>query len=227
MWPQSGPRSSAKSARSWRRKNLGGVCLNWGCIPTKSLLRNAEVISHLFEGETFGFALDTSSIKPDYAKAQQRSREVSARLVRGIGYLMKKNGVDVFADEGVFTGPKTLRLTKSGEELSADRVIIAAGARPNRLRGIDFSDEHILDSQKALQLTKAPRSALVIGAGAIGMEFATVWHAYGAEVTIAEMLPAALPQRGQGHLGRSAQALREAGHPHRYRREGDRRQGVL
>lgn len=179
------------------KDNLGGTCLNWGCIPTKSLLRNAEVISHLVEGEEYGFSLDTDSIRADYAKAQTRSRKVSDKLVNGIGCLMKKNGIEVIQGEAVFTAPKLVRLKKSGETIQADNIIIAAGARPNMLSDIDSASPYVLDSKKALQLTKAPKSVVVIGAGAIGMEFATVWRAYGAEVTVVEMLPHALPNEDE------------------------------
>ncbi len=175
------------------KESLGGTCLNWGCIPTKSLLRNAEIVSHLFEGEEFGFSIDEKSIRVDYSKAQERSRRVSDKLVSGIEYLMKKNKIEVIRDEATFTAPKSVRLKNTGEILQADNIIIAVGARPIRIPGIDFSSSYILDSKKALQLKTAPKSVLVIGAGAIGMEFATVWQAYGAEVTVVEMLPRVLP----------------------------------
>lgn len=175
------------------KEKLGGTCLNWGCIPTKSLLRNAEVVSHLYQGEEFGFSLDERSIYINYAKAHKRSRVVSEKLVGGIEYLMKKNGITVFYDEAVFSAPKTLHLERAWETIQAESVIIAAGARPNHIPGIDYSSAYVLDSKKALQLTKAPKNVVIIGAGAIGMEFATVWRAYSAEVTVVEMLPRVLP----------------------------------
>lgn len=175
------------------KENLGGVCLNWGCIPTKSLLRNAEIVSYLSEGDQYGFTIDNKSISLNYVKAQARSRDVSAQLVRGITYLMKKNGVNVIHDEAVFTTPKSVKLKRSDETVQADSIVIAAGSRPNQLKGIDFFADNILDSKKALQLSQAPKSVVVIGAGAIGMEFATVWRAYGAEVTVIEMMPHVLP----------------------------------
>jgi len=179
------------------KEALGGTCLNWGCIPTKSLLRNAEVISHLFEGKEYGFSLDEGSITADYGKAQARSRKVSGKLVSGIGYLMKKNGIDVIQDEAVFTAPKSVKLTKTKETIQADHIIIAAGARPTTLPDIDSSSPYVLDSKKALQLKTAPKSVVVIGAGAIGLEFATVWRAYGAEVTVVEMLSRAMPNEDE------------------------------
>ncbi len=179
------------------KENLGGTCLNWGCIPTKSLLRNAEIISHLYDGDNFGFELDTTTIRLSYKKAQKRSREVSAQLVRGIEYLMKKNGITVINDEATFISQKSVQLKNTGEQIDADYIIIAAGARPNHLNNVETSSDYYLDSKKALQLNKAPKNVVIIGAGAIGMEFATVWRAYGADVTVVEMLPRVLPNEDE------------------------------
>lgn len=175
------------------KENLGGVCLNWGCIPTKSLLRNAEIISHLYDGDEFGFSLDTKSIILNYDKAYIRSRKVSEKLVRGIEFLIKKNDITLIKDEAVFNSMNSIRLKSSGEVLFSDNIIIAAGSRPCHLKGIDFSSDYVLDSKKALQLRKAPESVVIIGAGAIGMEFASIWNAYGADVTVVEMMPGVLP----------------------------------
>ncbi len=172
------------------KENLGGVCLNWGCIPTKALLRNAEIVRGLSEGEKFGFAV--GGIKTDYEKAYTRSREVSARLVKGIGYLMKKNNIKVYRDSAAFTGRKELALA-GGEKLGAKNIIIATGSKPFALPMLDYSQPNVLDSKKALQLKAAPKSIVIIGAGAIGMEFATVFRSYGAQVHIVEMLPRVLP----------------------------------
>ncbi|MDX1359063.1 MAG: FAD-dependent oxidoreductase, partial [Clostridia bacterium] len=175
------------------KENLGGVCLNWGCIPTKSLLRNAEIASLLCEGEEFGFSLDKDRIGLDYEKAYRRSRKVSGNLVRGIEFLFKKNGIEFIRDEAVFKSSHSIALKGSGEVLQGENIIIATGSRPLRLKGIDFSSEYILDSRKALQLKHSPRSAVIIGAGAIGMEFASIWNAYGADVTVVEMMSDVLP----------------------------------
>ncbi|WP_317855881.1 dihydrolipoyl dehydrogenase [Chakrabartyella piscis] len=175
------------------REALGGTCLNWGCIPTKALLRSSELIHHLTDGDEFGYSLDTKSIQIDYAKIQKRSRKVSEKLVGGVGYLMKKNKITVLQDTASFKDKKTLVLQKSGEEVTADSIIIATGTKPMRLPGMDFESPRVLDSKKALQLTTLPKSAVVIGAGAIGMEFAALWNTLGAEVTVAEMLPRILP----------------------------------
>lgn len=173
------------------KEHLGGVCLNWGCIPTKSLLRNAEIVRGLSEGERFGFSV--GEIKADYAAAQKRSREVSARLVRGIEYLMKKNKITVYKESARFTGAKELTLAPSGGKLAAENIIIATGSKPFALPMLDYSLDNVLDSKKALQMTRIPKSIIIIGAGAIGMEFATVFRSYGAEVHIVEMLSRVLP----------------------------------
>ncbi|MEG1990782.1 MAG: dihydrolipoyl dehydrogenase [Christensenella sp.] len=173
------------------KENLGGVCLNWGCIPTKSLLRNAEIVRDLAEGEKFGFSV--GEIKTDYEKAQKRSRAVSARLVSGIEYLMKKNKITVYKDTARMSGKKELTLAGTGEKISGKNIIIATGSRPFALPMLDYAQANVLDSKKALQVTRAPKSIIIIGAGAIGMEFATVFSAYGAQVHVVEMLPRVLP----------------------------------
>jgi dihydrolipoamide dehydrogenase len=182
---------TGKSVALAEKENLGGVCLNWGCIPTKSLLRNAEVVRTFAHAADFGIKVDGFSA--DYAAAQERSRAVSKRLVNGIEYLMKKNKITVFKDTAKFTGPKEVTLEKSKERVSAQNIIVATGSVPFRLPFLNYSMENVLDSKKALQLTKAPESILIIGAGAIGMEFATVFRAYGAKVVVVEMLPRILP----------------------------------
>jgi len=177
------------------KEELGGTCLNWGCIPTKSLLRNAEIVRSLSEGEKFGFSIDR--IKLDYEKAYLRSREVSAQLVNGISYLMKKNKVTVVKDTAKFIGKKEILLTGSKERLTGEHIIVAVGSKPFHLPILDYSKPNVLDSKKALQLKRAPRSITIIGAGAIGMEFATIFQSYGAQVHIVEMLPRILPNEDE------------------------------
>ncbi len=171
------------------KQHLGGICLNWGCIPTKSLLRNAEVINLLGNGKKFGFKFDNLSI--DYSVAQKRSRQVSQRLVKGIGFLMKKNNIDVLEGEGILKSATEVEV--NGELHQAKNIIIATGARARAIPGVEIDGERLLTYRHALQLTKAPQSLVVVGAGAIGMEFAHVFHSYGATVTVVEMLPNVLP----------------------------------
>jgi dihydrolipoamide dehydrogenase len=173
------------------KEALGGVCLNWGCIPTKALLRNAEVIRTLGEGKAFGFSFDTSTLKVDYAVAQQRSRQVSGRLVKGVTFLMKKNEVDVVEGTAVIKSPT--QVVVGDQELTTKNIIVATGARPRSVPGVTIDGQLVISSREALELTQLPASVVVIGAGAIGVEFASVWNSYGVSVTVVEMLPAVLP----------------------------------
>ncbi len=171
------------------KEHLGGVCLNWGCIPTKALLRNAEVINTLQEGKKFGFSFDNLSV--DYSVAHKRSRQVSGRLVKGVGFLMKKNKIEVLEGAGHLVSATEVGV--NGETHTAKNIIIATGARARVLPGVEIDGEAFLTYHQALELTEAPKSLVVIGAGAIGMEFAHIFHSYGSEVTVVEMLPNVLP----------------------------------
>ena len=173
------------------KDSLGGVCLNWGCIPTKALLRNAEVIRMLGEGKAFGFSFDASSLTVDYAAAQKRSRQVSGRLVKGVQFLMKKNEVDVIEGTGVLKGPT--EVTVGEHTISTKNVILATGARPRPIPAVAIDGDLIISSREALEMTQLPQSIIVVGAGAIGVEFASIWNAYGAKVTLVEMLSTVLP----------------------------------
>jgi len=174
------------------REHLGGVCLNWGCIPTKALLHNAEIIHLLDQGKTYGFSFDRASLQVDYAVAHQRSRQVSARLVKGVQSLMKKNQVEVFEASGSLKSAGEVALS-TGQTLSARHIILATGSRARSIPGIEIDGQRLISARHALELTQVPRSMAVIGAGAIGVEFAHVWRTYGAEVTLLEMLPTVLP----------------------------------
>ena len=185
---------SAKAGRKTvliEKEALGGVCLNWGCIPTKALLRNAEVLNTIRGSGIFGITVNIEKI--DYARAQERSREVSARLVKGIAFLMKKHKVTVISDTAVLLDDCQILLERSQEKLKADHVILATGSKPIKLPGLDYNHQRILDSRKALQIKKVPSSIVIIGAGAIGVEFAVLFRSYGAAVDLVEMLPQILP----------------------------------
>ncbi len=190
------------------REHLGGVCLNWGCIPTKSLLRNAEVARTLSAGKEFGFHAETTL---DYAAAVERSRKVAARLVKGVALLMKKNGVSVIWGQGELLSPTELRVTLNdgGERvLQAPHIILATGARARLIPGWQADGERVLTARQALERRKLPASAVIIGAGPIGLEFATVWSAYGAQVTVVEMMPHILPAEDEEAAAVLARALR-------------------
>jgi len=171
------------------RDRLGGVCLNWGCIPTKALLRNAEIIALLRRGEEFGFSFD--NLRLDFSVAVKRSEQAARKLSKGVEYLMKKNKVTVVPGEGRLAGNGQVRVAKDGKvtELEAARILLATGSRPREIPGVPIDGKRVITSTEALSLPQVPRSLLIIGAGAVGVEFADVYHAYGAEVILIEMLP--------------------------------------
>lgn len=174
---------------------LGGVCLNVGCIPSKALLRNAEVAHLLHErGKEFGFSFE--NLKLDFSVAVKRSRQVSDRLVKGIGFLMKKNNITVFMGTARLSGPNAVSVTdKDGKltELTAKNIIVATGASSTVPGGWKVDGEKVVTYWEAILQEKLPKSVVVIGSGAIGVEFSTVWSAYGVDVTIVEMLPRIVP----------------------------------
>ncbi len=174
---------------------LGGVCLNVGCIPSKSLLKNADVAHTLRErGKELGFSFD--NLKLDYGVAVRRSRKVSDRLVKGVGFLMRKNKVDVHMGTGYIAARDTVRVTDAeGQttELKTRNIIVATGARSFVPPGWEVDGEKILTYYHAILQEKLPKSVVVIGSGAIGVEFSTIWNAYGVDVTIVEMLPRIVP----------------------------------
>lgn len=192
------------------RESLGGVCLNWGCIPTKSLLRNAE-LANILTGESKEFGFSFENLKLDYAVAHKRSRQVSDRLVKGIGFLFKKNGVTHIQGTAALAGPKQVKVMPSGDVLTAKSIIIATGARARSLPGMTVDGQRIITYRQALELTAAPKRLIVVGAGAIGMEFAYVFRAYGAEVTVIEMLPHVLPLEDDDTAAEVAKAFKKAG----------------
>jgi dihydrolipoamide dehydrogenase len=177
------------------KEALGGVCINIGCIPSKALLKNAEV-AHLLQkrGREFGFSFD--NLELDYATAFKRSRQVSDRLMKGVGFLMKKNNIDVFEGTGVLSGRESLHvnLIEGGEtDILARHIIVATGARPRMLPGLEVDGEKIITYKEAITSDNLPEKAVIIGGGPIGVEFAYVWANYGVEVHIVEMMPSLLP----------------------------------
>ena len=195
------------------REWLGGVCLNIGCIPSKSLLRNAELAHILRErGDDFGFSID--GLKLDYGKAVERSREVSDRLVKGVGFLMKKSQIDVHMGEAVIRSASSISITNSeGEvtELGAKNIVVATGASPASIPGLEIDGQRVLSYREAILQTKAPKSVLIVGSGAVGLEFATVWNSYGVEVTIVEMLPRIAPLEDEDVSKELAKEFRKRG----------------
>ncbi len=173
------------------KESLGGTCLNWGCIPTKALLQNAEVIHLLGRGRAFGFSFDNLTV--DYAAAHKRSRQVVMRQNRRVAALMKKSGVAIYEGEAHFVDAETLVVAPSDVRLRAKQIIIATGAKSRALSDCPFDGKKVINFRNALEMTETPESAVIVGAGPIGMEFATLWSRYGCRVTVAEMMSHALP----------------------------------
>jgi dihydrolipoamide dehydrogenase len=174
---------------------LGGVCLNVGCIPSKALLKNAE-LAHTLRERTKEFGISFENLKLDYATAVKRSRTVSARLVNGVKFLMKKNNIDVHMGAARLNGKDKLTVTDAQgqvSELGAKNIIIATGAYPFVIPGVKVDGEKVLTYSEAILQERRPESVVIIGAGAIGVEFATVWNSYGTQVTLVEMLPRLVP----------------------------------
>ena len=180
------------------RETLGGVCLNWGCIPTKALIHNAEILEELHNAADYGFSFD--NLKVDFGKAVKRSRDIVSRQTKGVGFLMKKNKIEVIEGHGVFTDSHTLQVTPSefkpeakAQSITAANFIIATGARARSLPGTQIDGERIIQYRDAIVLKEVPKKLIVVGSGAIGMEFSYVYSTYGAEVTVVEMLDQILP----------------------------------
>jgi dihydrolipoamide dehydrogenase len=174
---------------------LGGVCLNVGCIPSKALLKNAEVAHTLRQrGKELGFSFDNLNL--DYSVAVKRSRKVSGRLTKGVGFLMKKNKIEVHMGEAKVTAPDTVAITgEEGElkKLKTKNIVVATGASTMVPPGWNVDGENIITYLEAILQEKLPESVVIVGSGAIGVEFATIWNAYGVNVTIVEMLPQLVP----------------------------------
>ena len=174
---------------------LGGVCLNVGCIPSKALLRNAEVAHILRErSKEFGFSFDNLNL--DYGVAFKRSRQVSDRLTKGVGFLMKKNNINVHMGMAKITARDTVAVTDAGGnsiELKTKNIVVATGAATMVPPAWKVDGKNILTYLEAILQPALPKSAIIIGAGAIGVEFATIWSSYGVPVTVVEMLPRLVP----------------------------------
>lgn len=177
------------------RDRLGGICPNWGCIPTKALLKNAELMNGMKHLSDFGITYD--NLKFDFEKIIARSRGVADVSEKGVRYLMKKNKIEVIEGTAYINKNKTLTITdKSGKEIekvTAKHIIIATGARARTLGNLKFDEKRILSSTGAMTAKELPKKMTIVGSGAIGAEFAYFYNAFGTEVTIIEMLPSILP----------------------------------
>ena len=175
------------------KENLGGVCLNWGCIPTKSLLKNAQIFDLIKKSKNYG--IEISDYKVNWSKIIQRSRNISKRLSKGIEYLMNKNKIDHFAGFAKLIDKNTIEIdSKNGKDkLKSDFIILATGTVQRNLPGIEIDQKFIISSKEAMVLEKIPKDLVIVGAGAIGIEFAHLYNTFGSNVTIIEAMDAILP----------------------------------
>lgn len=171
------------------KENLGGVCLNWGCIPTKALLKSAQVFEYLKHAEDYG--LSVKDADKDFSKVVERSRGVADGMSKGVQFLMKKNKIDVIEGLGKIKPGKKVEV--DGKEYSADHIIIATGARSRELPNLPQDGKKVIGYREAMTLKTQPESMLVVGSGAIGVEFSNFYNSMGTDVTIVEFLPNLVP----------------------------------
>ena len=172
------------------KDKLGGVCGNWGCIPSKALIHQAEAFQSIELLRNMGVKADVSGL--DYSKVQAESRAAADGSGKGTAYLLKKNKIDVIAGTAVISGANELTVNGS-QKVTAAYILVATGSRPRELPGFEFDEKTVLSSTGILAMTALPQSLLILGSGAIGMEFAYIMNAFGVEVTVVEMLPRILP----------------------------------
>jgi dihydrolipoamide dehydrogenase len=172
-------------------KHLGGICLNWGCIPTKALLKSAEVVNLINNAEDFGISVNKSLI--DLSQIVKRSRVVSDKLSSGVAHLVKKNKITLLNDRACITSHNSVSLSSTNQKLKYKNLIIATGARARSLPGFEPDGKVILTYKEAMMLEKMPKKILVVGSGAIGIEFASFYNTIGSDVTIIETLDRILP----------------------------------
>lgn len=189
------------------KENLGGVCLNWGCIPTKALLKSAQVFNYLKDAESYGLVAE--NVNQDFSKVIERSRDVAGGMSKGVQFLMKKNKIDVIQGTGKLKPGKKVEV--DGKDIAADHIIIATGARSRELPNLKQDGKKIIGYREALSLKKQPKSMIVVGSGAIGVEFAHFYNALGTEVTIVEYLPNLVPLEDEEVSKQFERSFKKAG----------------
>ena len=173
------------------KDSVGGVCLNWGCIPSKSLLRNAEVLNLVNNAEEFGITFE--NLTYDFSKAISRSREVVDKLTSGVRYLLNKNQVQLIEGTGKLIGPHEIETMEDNRKFTSENIIIATGARQRDIDSMPIDHHVVINSRDALSMSEIPDDITIIGGGATGVEFAHIYRSYGAKVTIVEMMDRIIP----------------------------------
>ncbi|MGA9589728.1 MAG: dihydrolipoyl dehydrogenase [Salegentibacter sp.] len=194
------------------KENLGGVCLNWGCIPTKALLKSAEVFDYLKHAEDYGLKLESPD--KDFGAVIKRSRDVANGMSKGVQFLMKKNKIDVIDGFGKLKSGKKLAVTGSDnktKEYEADHIIVATGARSRELPNLKQDGKKVIGYREAMSMEKQPKSMIVVGSGAIGVEFAHFYNSMGTDVTIVEFLPSLVPLEDDDVSKQFERSVKKAG----------------
>lgn len=194
------------------KENLGGVCLNWGCIPTKALLKSAEVFDYLKHAEDYGLKLENPD--KDFGAVIKRSRDVAGGMSKGVQFLMKKNKIDVIEGYGKLKSGKKVEVTDAKDkktEYSADNIIVATGARSRELPNLKQDGKKVIGYREAMSLDKQPKKMIVVGSGAIGVEFAHFYNSMGTEVTIVEFLPNLVPLEDEDVSKQFERSVKKAG----------------
>jgi dihydrolipoamide dehydrogenase len=195
------------------KAEVGGICLNWGCIPTKALLKSAQVFSYLKHAKDYGITVETD-IKPDLEKMVARSRGVADGMSKGVQFLLKKNKIDQMAGYGRLVDNNTVSVTdKDGKEtrITAGHIILATGAHSKELPGLRQDGVKIIGYREALALTRQPQSLVVVGSGAIGSEFAHFYNTIGTKVTLVEFLPVIVPLEDEEVSRQLERSFKKAG----------------
>jgi dihydrolipoamide dehydrogenase len=193
------------------KAEIGGICLNWGCIPTKALLHSAGLYQEIKRSSEFG--INTSGAEIDFAKLIKQSRTVAARLSKGVEFLFKKNKVNSIPGNGKIIQPGRVEVSSNDKKqiFEAENIIVATGARPRALPGIEFDGERVINSKEAMILKKQPQSMVIIGAGPIGAEFAYFYSTIGTKVTLVEMMPQILPNEDREVVEVVARSFKKQG----------------
>jgi len=177
------------------KEALGGVCLNWGCIPSKALLKNAEILSYINRADEFGLKFD--NFHSDYSVAIDRSRKVVDRNTKGVDFLLKKNKVDQIYGTGKLAGAGKVEVSPDGTIVEAKNIILATGSRPRSIPPLPIDGDRVITSRESIVLSELPSSVVIVGGGAIGVEFAYIYRMYGVEVTVVELLPRLVPNEDE------------------------------
>ena len=213
-----------------KQKALGGTCLIWGCIPTKALLEHAHALKVMQNAKEWGVTIPAGTPAIDMGQVQTRKDKIVGGLTKGVEYLFKKNKIDWIKGTARLAGKGKVVVTDGdAQELQAAEIIVATGSYARSVPGIEIDRTRIITSDEAIHLKAVPKSIVIMGSGAVGVEFASIYRRFGSEVTIIELLPRLVPVEDEAVSARAREVVQEAGHHRDDRHQGDegrgRRQG--